>query len=792
VILALSLEYHVFVGTAPVAPLVLLPVSVFLGRRYGRRAVVVVALGGLVLVVGASVPPVLCAHHLDVVLASMLVCALAAAPGGWFDAAVARGHALSLAWLLLLCPWSLGIAHLRLGNVDVSLGFRLECLLYVGLFLVGLARRPALRVLPAVAAAAFAGMLLEMAKLPADARDLLGGPRAELPLLGLTDLYGLWLHNEFDSPTDFLAAAACFLAGGYVARVMRGERALRRSWLLGAGILGLAVLTLGAGIEGAVLGRLELARQAHLSLFGSIYALPLAALLAGMVFGRGGILALALLVSAAWAVEGWIAARGNPEDLEIAVVLHQPANVAGFGVLGLALRDAVLGTRTAWWSVRWTWRTLLVTFCFLLLLKPESGLEVLLAVGVGIVAAVVAGLVARLRLHFLGPTATEHRGWWALAVVFMLVGMVRTLPASIEGALSPRQRAHEAAREASEDDYEESEDFAEGSDGVEQPTNVGGLELFAKGLQDAASDGHCPLGIINDQGHWFTAATVLLLLWSALHVVGQLLAGLPFMAREVLHCAGAVRDLLTGRAAASGGKPASGDSSRVAAVLTGAGAVVRWGRNAILIAGIGLAVALGGYLAHATWHHERKEAEEDDEQWTWPFGVDETSDLAERADDDRYGDHVDEPLSRSLAPVAPATLNQLAEPKAEVNPYLWQATLEAFGDWPIEEQQAARGFLATGWRVDPHDPRDRSRVTCHVGESLATYSLRLELLRERLWLLGLWVERGQYFSEREGRLVGESVYREVMPLEDRIVARAQELAAAEGSSPEREKRDGVR
>jgi hypothetical protein len=373
------LAFDWYLGPFSFTPVFLLvPLAALFAARYGRRALWLVALGGLPLlapVVSIGFISHACAP--DVYAVALAVFALVANEHPLSERAPHFGPWLFAAALVVL-PMTLSLWGTELGALRINVMFGLTGLFWLLLFLLGWSGFPARWAVPALALAAAAGMWLHAAVTPADGRMFFSGPQAELPLFGPTRMDYLWWDYRFDSPATFLAGVAYFAAGRLWAEMLRTRAAPlapRDAWSL---VLIVATLALGYAANRSAL--VAIGFEPHTLprygfLLGAPLALPLTGLLAGMLVGRRGLAVAVLAVPAFWALDAFAMSGFKLPLHDFRAPLHQPLCVLGFGLLGLAMRRRALGIearaearRPALGPVRLEWETIGVRA-----LKPRDG-----------------------------------------------------------------------------------------------------------------------------------------------------------------------------------------------------------------------------------------------------------------------------------------------------------------------------------------------------------------------------------------------------------------------------------
>lgn len=402
-----------------------IPLAAWLGARYGRRGFAVVVLGGLPLLVSWRYAALFGGSCLDIYLAALVVCTLATS-SSWPRIQRFRlpsAAACTLAFVLL--PLSIGFYGSDAGEFTYQLALEFSALLYLFVFLLGAAGFSTRVFAALLAGCTLFGMTLELLQLPENAEQLFGGPYAELPILGYTRLRPLWMEYGLDSPAYLFTTLGWFAAGRQVASLSEGHAVhipWYRSWLPVAllALVGLGwetntyVLTLITGSE----------PPPAFNMLGAFYALPCAALMAGLLLRWRGIWMVLALVLLFLLLDGLIRGRFDLLDIQPLFDLRDPAAVLGYGVLGIALRNRLLGTRDTLWSWQWTSYVVMTAVVLPVLFSLDSVLGLLWMLLAMIGSIVIGQWLARLRKRYLGWLPT-HGGWlallWLLAFLFVAV-----------------------------------------------------------------------------------------------------------------------------------------------------------------------------------------------------------------------------------------------------------------------------------------------------------------------------------------------------------------------------------
>lgn len=105
--------------------------------------------------------------------------------------------------------------------------------------------------------------------------------------------------------------------------------------------------------------------------------------------------------------------------------------------------------------------------------------------------------------------------------------------------------------------------------------------------------------------------------------------------------------------------------------------------------------------------------------------------------------------------------------KLTINPYLWQASLNALSFMPLASVDSNSGIIVTDWYENPNSPGERYKVTAMV----TSLELRVEALKITVFKQAL----------RSGNWREVSVNPNVaMDLEEKILTKARELKIAKG------------
>ena len=425
----LLLSYRMQFGLIdPSAPWLVLPLALWLGQRYGKMGLAVVALGGLGLPLHFSSEFIILPGHPDVYLAALFLAWLASRPEPLQSLACRHLPPWSLPLIFGLLALSLGLwGQYYGGGIELWVLLHFKVLLYLFVFSLGLSRVPLSFALGSLLAVTLIGMLLDALKLPRDAAVWLDANRADLPLLGLIELKYLRLDLIMDTPAEFLAATGYLLFG----RSLRDAQfaVTKQAMHMGlAAALVLALLLLGRELNLWLLYNTPVDADyrswmvpAQRRWFGVAEAIPLAALIAGRYLGYPGLVALLAGVVAIWSLEGWLRAGFELSRFRLAISLSIPLYVFGFGSLGVQIRALLEHRTVSWWSNAWAFYLLLVLIVLLELWWPlEVPLDILWLCILFVVITGASLLVTRL-WQWLAPLRKRHTGWLALISLCLLL-----------------------------------------------------------------------------------------------------------------------------------------------------------------------------------------------------------------------------------------------------------------------------------------------------------------------------------------------------------------------------------
>lgn len=428
--LILLLSFHVQLADMVKlsAPWLILPLALWLGQRYGKMGLAVVALGGLGLPLYISYDAISLPAYPDIYLAALFLAWLTGRPEPLQRLASRTLPAWALPLILGLLALSLGLWGERYsGDIKLQAVLHFRVLLYLFVFSLGLSRVSLGVALGSLIGVTLFGVLLDGIQLPRDAAVWLGAIRADLPLLGLTELKYLKLAFILDTPAEFLAATGYLLLG----RTLRPPLPAAMPQTLNPGLVAvlLGLLLLGLGRElnlwlvNAVVDP-DYHRFWKLPVywrwFGVAEAIPLAALIAGRYLGYPGLVALLAGVVVMWGLEGGLRSDFELSQFRPYISLSTPLYVFGFGSLGIQIR-ALLEHRTVpWWSNAWAFYLLLVLIVLLQLWPLETPLDLFWLCALFVTITGVSLLVKRL-WQWLAPLSKRHTGWLALISLCLLL-----------------------------------------------------------------------------------------------------------------------------------------------------------------------------------------------------------------------------------------------------------------------------------------------------------------------------------------------------------------------------------
>lgn len=410
------------------APWLVLPLALWLGQRYGKMGLVVVALGGLGLPLDISYKFIALPGHPDVYLAALFLAWLASRPEPLQRLACSSLPPWALPLILGLLALSLELWGQKY-NSDIELRVLLhfKVLFYLFVFSLGLSRVRLSLVLGSLLTVTLIGMLLDVLHLPRDAAVWLDAYQADLSLLGLTELKYLKLGFILDTPAVLLTATGYLLFG----RSLRDAQSAETQQFLHLGIavalmLGLLLLGLGRELNLWLVNTLvepdyhSWKLPAFWRWFGVAEAIPLAALIAGRYLGYLGLVALLAGVVAMWGLEGWLRADFELSKIRLYISLSIPLYVFGFGSLGVQIRELIEHRTVPWWSNAWAFYLLLVMIVLFQLWPLEVPLD-LFWLCILFIAVIGASLLITRLWRWLAPLRKRHNGWLVLISFFLLL-----------------------------------------------------------------------------------------------------------------------------------------------------------------------------------------------------------------------------------------------------------------------------------------------------------------------------------------------------------------------------------
>ena len=428
VILLLSCRIQLTDAISLSAPWLVLPLALWLGHRYGKMGLAVIAISSLGLLLRVSNDFANLGGHPDVYLAALFLAWLANRPEPVETLASNRLPVWAVPLLLGLLPLSLGLWGGMLGSgiwMQVILHFKV--VLYLFLFSLGLSRMPLGVSLGSLFAITLIGVLLEGLQLPPDAATWLDAKRADLPLLGLTELRYLRLEFTLDTPAKLLVATGYLLAGRSFRNVVPTTTGPVFKAVLVVVLVVLLLLGLGRQlnfwlVNVALAPDYSYARYlpAYWRWLGVAEAIPLAALITGRYLGYPGLVALLGGVVMMWGLDGWIGADFELAKIRLFLPLSTFLYLFGFGTLGIWIRELRENPTGSWWSNAWAFYLLLVLIGLIEFLSLETFFDLFRLCLLFVIVTGVSLLVSR-AAKWLMPLCKRHTGWLALASFCLLL-----------------------------------------------------------------------------------------------------------------------------------------------------------------------------------------------------------------------------------------------------------------------------------------------------------------------------------------------------------------------------------
>lgn len=76
--------------------------------------------------------------------------------------------------------------------------------------------------------------------------------------------------------------------------------------------------------------------------------------------------------------------------------------------------------------------------------------------------------------------------------------------------------------------------------------------------------------------------------------------------------------------------------------------------------------------------------------------------------------------------------NNYENARIGVNSFLWQASLDALSELPLQSADSNGGVIITDWHTDAHASNERIKVTIHIlGKKLAPSTIRVRVFRQK-------------------------------------------------------------
>jgi hypothetical protein len=400
----------------------LVPVAAWLGRKYGARGAITVAVGA----VAALLPtfrlgafefggtPDLYVIALWVAIACAAQDPLRALIG---DGQLFRSTGLFIV-LLVLLPMSLSLGtHELEDGTRLGLWIGARPLLLFALFLFGLAGFPPKRAIAALAIAALAGIAIRFFGIE---------DSVSAPIAAGIDPEAPWVNDfrlryEWNDLAVLLTGLAYFFTGRLVDQ--RRARAHELSALWRHPYLTVALLTLLATLgtlAGQLLPRLPDAAQLA-GIYGDYFALPVAAFLAGfLLLHRGVAFCFGLFIAL---IAGSNAVAFSLGQGGLSVAIEQPVICLFYGMLGIGVRELVDGAVIPFKAKRWVQYAILVAGILAIVTSSAEIIDlaatVAIAVGGALLAVAVQWFKRKLEQRRIRITG---EGWLMLATIIVVVG----------------------------------------------------------------------------------------------------------------------------------------------------------------------------------------------------------------------------------------------------------------------------------------------------------------------------------------------------------------------------------
>ncbi|MGP8307870.1 hypothetical protein [Vibrio sp. YIC-376] len=375
-----------------------IPVAIYTGFRYGWSGVVAVALGGILLPVGFGLAIGAFPPDLDIYILSVVTAGIAASKYSLKELAIEPKPSLGFFAGFALLPLFVLIAHEELNNgLHITVTLSLLPVLYFLLFLFGLSRKRFVLVAITLSSVTLLGIVLEL----------------------IQD----WsrVHYLLNTLADLFTGLGWYFAGSYVSGISdeRSRSSLFQKW---PRITLAALVTLWAAYP-----VWSLLRQSNsdwmyfvsqLTPVGSVYAMPLASLFAGLRFRFRGA-AIVTLIAFASELAGPAMELYNAD-------IGTPFTAFGFAVLGTHIADHLRGIDTKWYPWHWTAYVLFGLICVISVwgadgLESPEGLIYVLMFLVALIVIAMAGRKLLSRANVLLSSQS-------LKGVVSLVGVLLLLP----------------------------------------------------------------------------------------------------------------------------------------------------------------------------------------------------------------------------------------------------------------------------------------------------------------------------------------------------------------------------